>query len=479
MLFKNTRFCLLAAAVFCGNIVAFGQDTWSLERAIKHAQETSLGIKQAGLTIKNAEITQDLNKKARLPNASASTNAGISSGRFFDQSLGVLVTENFKSQGLGLNFGLPLYQGGAIRTGIRQGAIDVQAARADAEQVANDLAIQVAQAFLQILLSEESLEITKKRLRQSEEQLSRTDKLIAVGTLAQNERLNLVAQIARDEGSIVGAQNQLDLSYLNLKNILQLEPDYNLKIERPTSAVPTDANPDGLTFKALFTGALGTQPQIKAGELREKSAFLNESIARSQNRPSVGIGLDMSSRWTDQAKDIVLGGTRFDTPFTVQVNGQPVEVAFPITDRTFVDVKYPTQLRRNFGLSFGVQVSQPIYQNGRASAAIQRAKIGVLQTQIQNQTVRQSLKNEVMTSLANAKAGRRTYETNLKTVAAFRQAFENTQKRYDLGAVNALDLTTAKTSLDTAESDLLISKYDYILKMKVLDFYQGKKLSLD
>jgi outer membrane protein len=477
---KNIKLNIcLVGLIFFGKIGLFGQDSWTLERAIRHAQETNLGIQQSKIGVRQSESNLELNKAARNPNLNGATGLGVNSGRYFDQSAGQIITSTSRYNTFSLSTGLALYQGGAIKNSIAQGKLDVQAAKADADEAANNIGLSVAQAYLQILLSEEQVEISKKRMMQTEEQLKRTDRLIAVGTLAQNERLNLVAQLARDEGALVTAQNQVDLSYLNLKNILQIEPDAPFKIVRPLSVVPLDANPDIFSLKSIYTGALGTQPQIRAGEIREQSAIVAEKIARAGYLPSVNLGADVSTRWASQIKDATYGDVRVGAANPVEINGFPAALAFFQPDVSFNSVKYLKQLNRNFGLGVGVQVNVPILQNGRTRANVQRAQLAFEQTKIANNQTKQRLKNDIQTAIANSKAAKRSYETSIKTVAALRAAFENTQKRFDLGSMTALDLTTAKTNFDNAESELLISKYDYILKLKVIDFYQGRKLSLD
>ncbi len=441
----------VAAQFFLLGTGLFGQDVWSLERCVRHAQETNVSVKQAQIGIKNAQIDQAQAEKSRLPNLSLGTSIGNQTGRSFNQVAGTITTTSVQYNGFQLQTSMPLYQGGQVKNQIEQSKFDVSAAKADADRTANDLALQVAGAFLNCLLTEENAENAKKRLAQTNEQLGRTDKLIAAGTLPQNERLQILAQIAREEGQLISSQNQIDLAYLSLKNLLQVEPDYPMKLERPEVAVPADANPDVFALKMLFNSALGTQPQIRAGEFREKSAFVGEDIARSAFRPSVSLSGSAGTNYNSQFLDFA---TREKLP-------------------------YFDQLDQNFGTSVGLNLSVPIYQNGRARLGVERAKLAILQTQNQNLQLRQTLKNDIQTAIANAKAAKKTFEAAEKTVTAFSAAFENSKKRFDLGALNALELSQAKTNFDTAVTDQLVAKYDYLFKLKILDFYQGKKLSLD
>jgi outer membrane protein len=425
---------------------AKAQDTWSLERCVRYAQETSLSVQEANVSVKSAKVAEMQARAARLPNLNANISGGGQFGRTIDPITNLPITIAIGQNSLGLSTGVTVYNGGQIKNTIKQSEFDVMAAKASAEQITNNLALQIAQTYVSILLSEEQLVIARRRVVQSQDQLKNTDKLIEVGTLPVGDRLNLVAQIAKDEQQVVAAQNSVDLAYLDLKSLLQLEPDNNLVIERPEVVIPADANPETYTLKNVFATAQTTQPSLRAGEFRLKSAETQVKVAEGGAMPTLSLFGQVNSNYSTFMND---------------------------------DVSYLNQINKNFGQSVGVSLGIPIYQNGRTRANVERAKLQILTAQIQNNQTRQQLKTDIQTSIANARAARLQVEASQKSYNAFKTAYENMQKRHALGAVNALELTTAKNSLDSAENDLLVARYDYLFKLKIIDFYNGKKMTLD
>jgi outer membrane protein len=172
-----------------------------------------------------------------------------------------------------------------------------------------------------------------------------------------------------------------------------------------------------------------------------------------------------------------------EPPIPVRIDGE-ARVLQVIGDTTFVPynvrtIDYLEQIDQNFGQSIGLTINIPIYQNGRVRLGVERARLNVINMQLQQNQVRQQLKNDIQTAIANARAARKQLDAAQKTFDATKIAFENTEKRHQLGAVNTLDLTTARNNLDIAENDLTVARYDYIFKLKIIDFYEGKPLSLN
>ena len=163
--------------------------------------------------------------------------------------------------------------------------------------------LNVAASYLNILMAEESYQNTLTRKKLSEQQLDRTNKLIRAGTLPENDRLNILSQLALDEQAVVQAQNAVDIGYLTLRNLLQVPPETDFKISKPDIDVPTDANPDLFIFETVYSAALGTQPNVKAADLREKSAEIGVDIAESTLLPTISAFGGIDSRWSSLSRD--------------------------------------------------------------------------------------------------------------------------------------------------------------------------------
>lgn len=468
---------LLLAATFIQ-----AQETWSLERCVLYAQDANLTVQQAKANVKVGLLAEKQAKAARYPNISANTSFGEQFGRTIDPTTNQFVNTNVGINRLSIDASIPVFSGGQIHHNVKQSAWNARAAEADAEQSANTLALQVAQAYLNILLTEEQLESAQRRVEQSQRQLNVTQRLIEAGTVPAADRFNILAQIAREEQAGVAAQNAVDLAYLGLKQLMQLEPDYDLRIERPQFEIPADVNPENYNLPAVYADALDTQPNIKAADFRIKSAEEGIAIAKSAYFPSLFLFGSLTSNYSSQQRDFQSGTYLRDElsePVDLLIDGSTeVTIQQVIKVYDYPRTPYFTQIDQNFGQGFGLQLQIPIYQNGSTRLNVERARLGVINARLQQNQVQQQLKNDIQTAIANARSARKQLDAAQKTFDAMQAAFNNTDKRHSLGAINALELTTAKTNLDTAENDLIVARYDYLFKLKILDFYQGKELRL-
>ena len=472
----------LFVALFLAS-AASAQDTWSLERCIQYAQDNNITVKQAQANVRTALLSEKQARASRLPNVNANSNVGEQFGRTIDPTTNQFSTVATSFNSLGLSAGVNLFSGGLINHSIKQANWDLKAATADAEQLENNLGLQIASAYLSILLGEEQLENAQKRIQQTQEQLNVTNKLIEAGTLPVADKYNILAQVAQAEQAAVQARNSVELAYLSLKQFLQLEPDFELQIERPTVPIPADANPDALTLSPVYQTAVETQASIRSAEFRVKSAQEGISIAKSGYYPTISAFANLSSSYSSQLRDFnnpIVGSQVLGAPVLLNVNGVDVEVRqYGPSSITFPKVGYFDQIDQNFGQGIGASIQIPIYQNGRTRLSVERARLGVLTAQMQQIQTQQMLKNDIQTAIANARAARLTLDAAQKTFDATEIAYQNTVKRHGLGTLNTLDLTTARNNRDISETDLVVAKYDYVFKLKILDFYLGKPLTMN
>ena len=484
---NKIRFCCIAVLLWAATLSA--QDAWTLERCIEYAQKNSITIRQTQLQTENASLNIRQAKSSRYPALNFNTNLGYNFGRVIDPA-----TNQFTNTGIGFNSGglnasELVYDGGRVNYTVKQSRLNRQAAEADLAQTAQNISLNVASAYLQVLLAEEQAAAAEKRLEQSRQQLEQIDKLIGAGSRPSNDRLDFVAQLAKNEQLLVSARNQIDISYLGLRQLLELDPEVPFKIVRPEINIPLDNDTDGLTLKAVFNQAYSRQPQIRAGELRLQSAALDATIAKSDWLPTVSVFGNLSSNYSTASPKSILkdnavpNGTAIQTvPYISHING--ARVVAGIERPTYADDQYRTytyfnQLSDHFGQALGLTLQVPVYDRGITRIAVERAKIGIISQQLSNQRTQQLLKSDIQAALANAKAAKKQLEASEKTVVALKGAFENTDRKFKVGAATTFELTTARNNMDTAERDLIISKFDYIFKLKIVDFYQGKKIALN
>ena len=484
MLQRITHFIFTAALLaISGN--AFAQESWTLEKSILHARQNSLTVKQAQYTTSLTELSYKQNKYNRLPSINAGGNASYQFGRTIDPTTNTFNNESIGSNSFSLDVGVTLYNGGFITNSIKQSKIDLQAAQLDTEDAINTISLQVANAYLNVLLSEEQLENAEKRLELSQFQLDQTDKLIRAGARPANERLDFVAQTARDEQAVIEARNLVEINYLSLKQLLQLDPRTDIRIVRPEVVIPADANPEGFTLNEVYTAALGTQPNIRANALRSQSALLDESIARAGGLPTVSLYGSLNTYFSSVSQDFL--HPNLDNAVLVPGSPQPIRIngidalltEFSYEGITFPKKSYGDQLNENFGQSVGISLRIPIYNNHRNSIAVERARLGVLNQEVFNRQAEQTLKTNIQQAIASARAAKLSHQASLRSVEAAQAAYDNAKKRFDLGGINSLEFTNARNLLDQAQVTLIQAKYQYLFNLKVVDFYLGKPLNLN
>lgn len=455
-------------------------DAWDLARCLRYAEDNNLQIKQAAISIRQAELTQEQSKKSRLPNLSGSASHSYNFGYSIDPTTNNFESKTIQANGFGLNGGGLLYGGGQIQNSIKQSQYDVSAAQADADVVKNNLGLSVAQAYLQVLLAQDQISITQNRLKQTEAQLERTQKLVDAGAVARVTLLDLEAQVASDEQSIVASENAVVQAFALLKTQLNLDPDYQMAVARPAFELADEVDISTVTVETLYAEAVNNQPQIVAGEYRKKSAEVGIDIAKSGLRPSLTYFGAISTNYSN----LGIRSTGVVDTFPQFLGNVPLPdgTIFPLTIQTtvprFEDNPFVNQLNQNLSQAVGLSLNVPIYSRGVNRINIERAELGILSTELANEQTRQQLKNDIQNALIDARGALNSFRAAQKTLEAREVAFTSAEKRFDLGAINTFDYTAAKDALDIAKVNLLNAKYQYVFNLKVLDFYLGREITL-
>lgn len=451
-----------------------GQKVWTLEESVEKALNSSIAIQQAHLNTLNSEINLDVAKQARNPNLNASINASWNFGRTIDPTSNEFITETFFSNNYGLSTGILLYDGLRIKNNIAKSKIDLEAAQADTKQSKQDIALQVALNYLNILFSKENIDIAKKQLQLTEQQLDQIDKSIKAGALPAAERLNLEAQIAQSEQGIIVAENTYELALLQLKQYLRLPPEDEISVKVPTEFdVTTDV--DLLTYDELLKSAIKNRYDLIAADLRTESAEKDIQIAKAGYHPRLSMFGSLGSNYSNQAKEIVgFNQSLEEQAFIIQ--GMDVTVGQMVNRPILGKPSFGTQLDNFLSYGFGLGLSIPIYNNGINKANVERGELNVIGQKLMKDQLIENFKINLQSSLADARAAKKKLDASEKSVAAQKAAFENASKRLEIGATNTFEWETQKTQLENLEISKLNDKYDYLFKIKIIEFYLGKPL---
>ncbi len=454
------------------------QKVWTLEKCVNHALQQNITIEQLRLAENLAALDVDQAEHAKYPNLNASSGVNWNFGRTIDPVSNSFSTETFFANNLSLSSGVTLYNGGRIKKTLEQSKVNQKASALDTQQAERDIALMVANAYLAALFAQENQKITQSQLDLSIQQLEQVEKLIRAGVRPANEKLNLEAQISLNEQNVIIAENNIATAILNLKQLLQLDIEEEILVEAPTEDIVILTDCDVITFDEIYASATKTQPNIAASEFDLQSAEIAIEIAETAKMPNLSAGIGLGTNYSNRG--ILVEG--FETQFQsldVVFNNVPTTIEIAQEVPVFGDYNYFDQINDNLSVGAGLSLNIPIYNNHINKNNIERAKINRENTELSNALLRNNLKTNVQQALSDARTAKKALKAAEFALDAQNAAFANAKKKYDLGDLNTYNFVDAKTQLDNAQLNLVLAKYDYYFKSKVIDFYMGYPLKLN
>jgi outer membrane protein len=442
----------ICSLILLGFIPSKAQKAWSLEECINYAFENNLQIKRQALNVQYNKNNHNQSYFNTLPDLNSQINYGRSDGKTIDYSNEVprYITEVYWSGTVGLSSSVTLFGGFQNINNILKTKYDFLKSQSDLEKSKNDIALQMALAYLQVLFSKELVDVAKSKLDVTSLQAERTRKMMEVGNVAQGEYLQIKAQEANDKTSMINAQNNMEIAYLDLTQLLDLDSTGGFDI-----VVPTNIEVELLSALAgvqdIYTIALETMPQIKSAEYALKSSEKQLSMAWGQASPTIYVNGNLSSRYSQVANDIL----------------NPEE-AYTFKDQ-MNDYYYKN-------LNFGVSI--PLFNKLQVKNSISNSKLQLWDYKYQLDQAKMALYKEVQQAHADASAAREKYYSSVEAVKFNQEAFKYTSQKFEVGLVNSVDYNISQNNLISAESSMLQAKYEYIFKLKILDLYMDKPIVL-
>lgn len=478
LLMKKSIFKTLVIFLFfsSGNLVA--QEVWSLQRCVSHALENNITLKNAVINEEMAAIAERQARHNRYPGVNASTNLGNNFGRTIDPATNQFRSQNLTFNSWSINMSVPIFNGFAIVNSIRQADLDLRAAEFDTEQARDDLSLNVVTYYLNVLFAEDNLNNALNQLDISSRQLDRMNSLIQAGAMAPSEKYDLEVQVALDEEQVVQARNGVDQSMVQLKNLLLLDPDREIQLERPDLEVPESEPLLNMDFATLYRRALESQASIKSSELQIESSRLGEKIASGSLMPSVSFGGSVSTNYSSRAQ--MISGFEFElNQIPVAIDGEPAILSLLNEVPVLEDQSYLDQLDANFGYGVGLTVTIPIYNKLSNRLNYQRAKLNTVLIENSDEQLRQNLRTNVSQARSDARAAAKAFAAAQKSLEASEMALNNAERKLEAGTATSFDLINSQNQLNTTRNNLLQARYDYIFKLKVIDYYLGNPIILD
>jgi outer membrane protein len=479
--------CLLALTVSFGQVAPAG-DKWDLRKCVEYALEHNISVKQADLQSRFSALDLKQSKASQLPSFNFNSSAGNSFGLSENPTTGILENNSFFNVGAQLQSQVTLFNWFSKRNNIQANRLAYEADVEQTKKVQNDIALNVAVAYLQILLAKEQINLSKIQVQQTVAQLESTQKQVDAGKLPELNAAQLEAQLANDSSSLITAEASSQQFILQLKALLNLDAAVSFDVETPPiEAIPVEGLGE-LQPESVYESALKNLPQQKVNDLRIQSALKSVAVARAAMFPTISAFGGLDSRYvhfkkTEVFNQVLTGYTT--TPFRASAGGgtyynveQPVfQNGTTVIDYIKSD-NFSQQFRNNFGQNIGIGLSVPIFNARSARSGWDRSKLTVKDLELTKEQSDQQLKQDIYKAYIDATAAIQKFSANRKGVQTSQKAYDFASKRYELGLLSTYELLNAQNTLQTAKTQLLYAQYDYVFKIKLLEFYKGQGLKL-
>lgn len=466
------------------------QDKWDLKRCVEYAWANNISVKQSDIQARLAEVNLNQDKWARYPSVNFQSNLGMQFGRSIDPTTNQFTTNQTLFNSFNFNAGVDIFNWHRLKNNVIASQYELRASEADVDNAKNDVALNVATFYLQVLLARKQVDIAKVQMENSRNQMMVTRRKVEAGSLPEVDALSLEGQYANDSSNYISAVSTADQNLLDLKALLNVDAALPFDIETPpVDNIPIEPILE-LQPDKVFDVALKSQPLQRANALRLQSLEALTKSAKALSYPSISVGGGIGTNFA-QFSTITTGFT-FDgfepgTAFGPRTNvgGTYYFLETPIfttqeRKRTFGEFwdGWGTQINNNFRQNFGFTISVPILNGGQAKFAYQRSKINLANGQLTAEQANQTLKNNIYKAYYQATAALQKFNATAKTVAAAQKTYDFAVKRHELSMLSTFDLITSQNNLTKAKLDNAVAEFDYVFKMKVLEFWKGLGIRL-
>lgn len=430
-LFLNILFLLCILLV---SAQAAAQTQWTLEQCISYSVENNISVKQSKISQQAAESNLSSARAAFLPDLNASAGQNWNFGRTQVAS-GLYENQTQSNTGFSVSASLPLFSGGRLVNSVSKAKLDLQQAFYNTEKAKTDIALQVTSLFFQVLLQKEILKIAQNQYENTARQISKTAILVQSGKVPQSQNFDIAAQAANDTLAVVQASGSHKLALLDLAQLLELQ-------EIEDFDVSVDADLQFVSENIRHFGFNPQSPQIQSALLGVQSAEKSLKITRSAYYPSASLSAGV--------------GTNY----------------FYLYNSNFPNTAFQNQFKNNLGEYIGLNLNIPIFNRLSVANQVKQAKLNIENQKLVLENTKKQLFKEIRTAYLNATSAAEKQRAATQAVTAAQEAFRYATERYESGKSSVFEFSQAQSRFHQAQSELAQAKFDYMLKMKILEFYQ-------
>lgn len=471
---KNKLQTVWIVTLFFSCLFGFAQKKWTLQECVDYALKNNISILNSDLDNQLAEVTKKDAIGSFLPNINGNASHSWNIGLNQNITTGLLENQTTQFTSAGINANIPIYSGLQNINRLRRSRMNIVATQYQLTKMKDDVSLNIANAFLQILFNKENIKVQKELLANDELQFNRTNEQVKAGVVAKGDLLDITATIATDKQNVVLAENALFLSKLSLAQLLQLDDFKNFDIV-DVAYEPSDSETMLQSPESIIEKAKSERVELKIAKANLEIAEKDITIAKGAYQPSLTGFYSFSTRASNSARFTgVVPNTSNPTTIIGQVEGTGQNVVQPNFSPTLGGPNALfDQFSDNKGNSFGLQLSIPILNGFSVRNNVERSKIALERSKISFTQAETDLERNVYTAITDAKGAINAYEQAVIVADARKQSYEFAKEKYDVGLMNSFDLNQSQLLFANSQSEVLRTKYDSIFKVKVVEFYFG------
>lgn len=481
----RTYFILTATMLVCCQGLQ-AQQKWNLRQCVEYALVNNIDVKMASIPVGYAELQVKQDKLSQYPTANLNNSYGVSFGRRENPTTGVFEDQRFFNIGLSFQTSVNIFNWFSRKNTMAANLLELEATRISVDRLKNDVSLTVANQYLQILLSNEQEKIALIQLQQSKAQLETTRKKVQAGALPELNAAELEAQVARDSANVISAKGNIQQSILTLKATLNLDAAAPFEVETPSVEKIPIEDMASLQPELVYNLALQNLPQQQYNNVKKQAAEKQSKAAWGATKPSISAFGGLSTNFIYFRTPIFKQESLGLQPTGLEVNngGTILPVLgerFRTTNQVaayFTPKALLNQFNENFGQNIGVGISIPIFNGGTLRTSYYRSKLTVKNWDFIQEQDNQKLKQNIYQAHNAAVVALEKFNASKKTVETSERSYGFAQKRYNVGMLTTFELITSQNNLFREKLQNILNQFEYVFKMKVLEFYKGQGLKL-
>lgn len=454
--------------------------TWDLKRCVEYAMENNIQVKLSDVQADINDETFRQSKLSRIPIVGVSGSGSLNSGLNQNPVTFNRETQTYFAARMQLESSVDIFNFFSKQNTILGNEWDALAGRANVDKIKYDIALTVANAYLQILLAKEQEKIAGVQTQQTAEQLKNTRKLVDAGSLPELNASQLEAQLAFDSANLVSAKSSVNVSILNLKSLMNMDPATAFEVAvPPVESIPVEPIAD-LQPEYVYKLALANQPLQKSNYFRLKAAEKYAEAARGAMYPRLVAFGALGTSYFNKAQ-VISGTSQIFAPIgevTINNDDYLVYPLQPFTVPLYSKPGFSRQLTDNFSQAIGVSLNVPIFSGGSLKSNYVKSRLSLRSVQLQQDQDNLKLKQDIYQAYNDASVSLEKFNASKRTVETSDKAYLFAKKRYDVGMLSTLELITSQNNLLRARLEYTMNQFDYVFKLKVLEFYKGLGLKL-